>query len=632
VKTGYWTGVGPAALVAAAVAALTWLTVGLVLPRSPVTVNVRWTPNVATPERSELERRFQLTRGVFNEGTTWTYRLDDSSSANIRALVQHQAVDDTAHLSRSRFRPELSQDRPLQRALIAVGTGLVGAIGAYVWSWGVRRRRRLVPGEGTAPAVLDDELQAVLEPQSGRLHEYGWVAGVLAVSLPLVVALCAAMWHSPYPISETVGILEDVDVSPNSFFDPRVRSWYRPLFHSTLYVFWRGTGSLDAALVLFKILEVVSAGSLIVLFIWQLRPRSLFEGAAAAFATAVLIGTPGFRDNLELPVLMTLVGMPLIVIVWMLLEREHRPWHTPAIVALLLVAVGYKEQGLVIAPLVIAAWWAGAPGARRSTAVTVTVVTVLYLAMRFSIKGSWKPFEQGVGLGFETLSPSDAFARYGSFPWAIYAYSAVSTVANILFSEPSAGRFRIAFDMTQGQLEPWEVNHLLSSTALTALIGWWGLRTWMREASRPWSVETRAFAAFVVTLAASGALGFSYARDRLGGMAAVFYALAAYFAMRAAARQALLAGPRRMVAVSVCLALLAGAWQIRAVGTLEDVRMQSEKTQREWLTDLQRRRVERADRVAYLRILEALAEQGLSPTLAQRTAYPDWLVALMGER
>jgi hypothetical protein len=70
---------------------------------------------------------------------------------------------------------------------------------------------------------------------------------VLALSLPLLLALCAAMWHSPYPISETVGILEDVDVSPNSFFDPRVRSWYRPLFHLSFYTFWQAT-ALDSAM------------------------------------------------------------------------------------------------------------------------------------------------------------------------------------------------------------------------------------------------------------------------------------------------------------------------------------------------------------------------------------------------
>ena len=46
-----------------------------------------------------------------------------------------------------------------------------------------------------------------------------------------------------------------------------------------------------------------------------------------------------------------IVGMPLIVLVWILLQRVPRWWHAPAIVALTLVAIGFKEQGLVIVPV-----------------------------------------------------------------------------------------------------------------------------------------------------------------------------------------------------------------------------------------------------------------------------------------
>jgi hypothetical protein len=114
-------------------------------------------------------------------------------------------------------------------------------------------------------------------------------------------------------------------------------------------------------------------------------------------------------------------------------------------------------------------------------------------------------------------------------------------------------------------------------------------------------------------------------------MAVVFYAMAAYFAMRAAGRRAVLARSGAMVATCAAMLLLAGAWQVRAIGTLEDVRVRSESTQREWLTDLQRRRVERADRPTYLRILNAMVDQGLDPCLAQRTSYPGWARAA-GER
>ena len=443
------------------------------------------------------------------------------------------------------------------------------------------------------------------------------------------------MWHTPFPISETVGLLQDVGVlqearSPSAFFDPAARSWYRPLYHLTWYALWHGTGSLASTLTWFKLLEVGAIALLVVLFIWQLRPRTAIEAGAAAFAVTVLVGTPGFRDNLELPLLMTLVGMPLALLVWMLLERERRVWHAPLIVALTLIAIGFKEQGLVIVPLVVAAWWTGAPGAGRATTAVLVAATAVYLAVRLSTTGAWQTFEQDVGFGFGTLSPPEAVARFGTFPLPIYAYNVGSTIANILFSEPSGGIFRSVGDLARGQIAAWQINHVLSSALLTGLVVWWGIGAVRRRGGGSWSVESRVFVAAVLAVAASGALSFNYARDRLGGMAVVFYAIAAYFAMRAAGQHAAQASRLRGLAAGIALLLLAWAWQIRAIGTIEDVRITSDKTHREWLTDLQRLRTTSSP--PYLKIVEAMAAQGLDASAEQPTSYPRWAAALIGER
>ena len=96
VKSGYRTRVGAAAMVCVAVAAVTGVGLWLIRPPSPVTVNVRWTVAVSPAQRTELDQRFQLRDGVLDGGTTWKYQLADPSTANIRDLVRHQAVDDTA--------------------------------------------------------------------------------------------------------------------------------------------------------------------------------------------------------------------------------------------------------------------------------------------------------------------------------------------------------------------------------------------------------------------------------------------------------------------------------------------------------------------------------------------------------
>jgi len=470
-----------------------------------------------------------------------------------------------------------------------------------------------------------------------------WTAAVFAVTAPLLLTLLRVLWRTPYPISETIALLEDVDTSPASFFlDPARKSWYRPLYHLTWMALWRGTGSLDAALVLFKTIELAAVGGLIALVIWYLRPRTAIAAGAATFAVAVLVGTPGFRDNLELPLIYTTVGMPLLLIVWMLLERKERWWHTPVILALTLLAIGYKEQGLVIVPVVLVAWWMGAPGASRTTAAAIVVMTAVYLAIRFSTSGTWPTFVQDVGYGFTMLSPDQATTRFGTFPVGMYVYNVVATTTNILFSEPTAGVFTIVRDMRDGRVAPWEINHVLSSAVLTVLIVWWGVGTVRanpksqipnpksKSVGISWSVESRVFAATVIAVAASAALGFNYTRDRLGGMAAVFYAMAAYYAIRAVAERLAHAPRPTVIAVCIGLVLLAGAWQLRAIGTVEYARLTAFKDRREWITNLQQRRVEFASRAAYLRILNAMTHQGTAPSVPRPTALPAWAGSLTG--
>jgi hypothetical protein len=322
--------------------------------------------------------------------------------------------------------------------------------------------------------------------------------------------------------------------------------------------------------------------------------------------------------------------MPMVMIIWMLLERPHRPWHGIVIVVLTILAIGYKEQGLVLLPVIVGAWWTRAPGASRITTATVGVVVVAYLSVRFSTTGSWQPFEQDVGLGFGGLSAGEASSRFGAFPYWMYLYNATSTVLNILFSEPTAGTFRIMRDITESKLAGWEINELLSSAALTALVLWWGVRTWRREAGQPWSLQTRLIVGSVLALGASGALGFNYSRDRMGGMAVVFLALAAYFAVRAAGeRITLQTSSARATAAALCLMLLAGAWQIRAMGTIDSVRLRAAKVHRNWITGLQGRRLDYGGHTQYLRILNGMAEQGMKPVAA--SLYPDWAQSFLGE-
>lgn len=101
-------------------------------PFNYVSLNVRWMASVTDAQRAALEQRFSLTDPVFDGGTTWKYHLTNDSTANIQALVQDAHVDDTSHIHRTKFRPELKQDRERQRLYGTPVLALVGAVAGFL--------------------------------------------------------------------------------------------------------------------------------------------------------------------------------------------------------------------------------------------------------------------------------------------------------------------------------------------------------------------------------------------------------------------------------------------------------------------------------------------------------------------
>jgi hypothetical protein len=362
-----------------------------------------------------------------------------------------------------------------------------------------------------------------------------------------------------------------------------------------------------------------------------MHPRHAAEAGAAVIALAALLGSPAMRDNLELPLSYTTVGMPLAVLVWWLLNADRpRGWHAPAIILLMLVAIGFKEQGLAVVALVAAAAVARAPGATRPLVASVAALAAGYVLLRLLWHARLPVFEQAVGLGFHEIEPREAIARYGSFPYFVYAYSALATIGNVLFSEPTRGVFSLTWTIGHGVADTWEYIHLISSVGLTALIGWWGMGVGRGAARDGWSRESRTAAALVLTLLACGALSFNYSRDRLGGMALPFYALAAFFAVAEASRRARsLSTPARGL-VTAGLVVLGTLWGMRTIGTIEALRAFSARNQLEWMTQGPARRQEFADRAVYLSIMRTLRDQGIADGSPRPVRYPGLLATAFG--
>ena len=123
---------GTAAAVFVVLAVAAWLTLPVVWGQGAVRIKVRWKPDVTGAQRAEFETRFHLTVHEHDQATTWTYNLLDTSTDNIERIVRDDAVDDTAHVNRIKFRPELRQDRTRQAPFMAAAIGILGALAAFV--------------------------------------------------------------------------------------------------------------------------------------------------------------------------------------------------------------------------------------------------------------------------------------------------------------------------------------------------------------------------------------------------------------------------------------------------------------------------------------------------------------------
>lgn len=70
----------------------------------PPRVSIRWSEAASGSAREALEARYRLAEPRHDTGQTWSYQLRDTSTDNIRALVQDPAIEDTHNINRAESR------------------------------------------------------------------------------------------------------------------------------------------------------------------------------------------------------------------------------------------------------------------------------------------------------------------------------------------------------------------------------------------------------------------------------------------------------------------------------------------------------------------------------------------------
>jgi hypothetical protein len=465
----------------------------------------------------------------------------------------------------------------------------------------------------------------------------------------LLAAIGLGVWRSPYAISETVAVLADLESrSWAAAFDAE-GPYFRPLFWLSLDVVWQSASSPEAALVAYKVLHVASVAALVLLFAATVRVRERLDWAAYSVALPVLVGTGGFRDNLEnLPLNQTLIVMVMALLALRLLSGRgdtvhgrpaspahadvgqlDRWWPSGREAAAWSLAVGatlMKEQGLAVAAMLAVGGLAGAPGVTRRTGRSIALAAIGYLVARMIHLSVGPPFLRDVGLGFTMLSEVEANLRYGDWPWPIYAYNAAATAAHVLVGEPTRGVFEVTRAIWMGTVLPAQWIQVVALSTITLLVGWWSLQVFKDGlVERRWLVWV-----FLAALAATSALGFNYTRDRLDGVAVTVYAVVAYFAVRDALAQ-VVSWPRpRLAAAATAFAVLVLAWQTRAAGTVYYVRETAWQNRKEWILDYyERQHDDRHANATYQRLMTTMRAQGRDPSVPNQPL-PRWINTVMG--
>jgi hypothetical protein len=281
--------------------------------------------------------------------------------------------------------------------------------------------------------------------------------------------------------------------------------------------------------------------------------------------------------------------------------------------------------------VIATAWILGQRGVSTRGLAFVTALLAGYFVLRFWYLDTGLPSltERTSGVFLERLEPSEIQQRFGDRRLVFYAYNVVASFLSLLFSEPRDGLFVATRAWRGGDVHPQAYLTVLSSVAMTltmvwAALQWWRARAGGRESALGRSGRLAVIA--VVILVANAALSFSYAKDDIIAVAGVFYAFAAFAAVRAALEYAEVGGLVRGGLVSVMLLALASAWAMRSSGVHHVMNDHAFRSRNDWAELPIRWQQEGRwpKEPQPLALIERLRDQALQAEVPNPQMMPEW--------
>jgi hypothetical protein len=408
-----------------------------------------------------------------------------------------------------------------------------------------------------------------------------------ALACLFAVALACDLLWMPIQVSDSVGEILDARQSPSawaSFTDALGSEAYlRPLRIAQIKLLFDLSGGSHYWLV-YRGFHAVLLVAAILLFTRTLNVRTAADIGAAAFALVVLIGLNTFRGTVQeaFPINHFLEIALLCLVVLNLAQSRGGVWADIGAALTFAVAALTLESGLLVWLVAVAAWAVGWRGISMRGLALMTAILIGYGYLRFVYLATGVPSltERSSGYLFRMLEPQEIERRFGAQPLWFYAYNVLASMGSVLFAEPRSGVFEATSAWLNDRPLRRELLPLVTSLATTGVIAWAAARHLFR---RPWGDTARAIAIFAAVLAGNAVMSFAYTKDEVMSIAGVFYALAAFAAVRelAAMSSRLRFAATTVSAVLMCV--LAMGWSIRAAGVHFVLRSQAIKHQIDWV-------------------------------------------------
>lgn len=408
----------------------------------------------------------------------------------------------------------------------------------------------------------------------------------LASLIALAIA-CDLLWM-PIQVGDSLGELLDAQRSPSvwaSFNDSLGSQGYlRPLRIAQIKALFDVAQGSYYWLV-YRGFHALLIGVAIFLFTRVLRVSTITDFAAAAFALVTLTGLHTFRGTVQeaFPINHFLEIVVFCLLTLNLARSRGGIWVDAAAALVFAVAALTLESGLLVWVVAAAAWAVGWRGISARGLVLMTALLLGYVYLRFVHFSSGVPAltERSSGYLLSVLEPSELQQRFGAQPLVFYSYNVAVSAVSVLFSEPQAGVFEAVRAWLDDRMLPRVVLPVATSVVTTGLIVW----TAMRRAARwrPLDDTARFILVCLAVLGANAALSFAYTKNEIMSAAGVFYALAAFGAMRDGLLTAATMRRAARGAFALLLCVLTVGWTIRSAGVHYVLRSQAIKHQADWV-------------------------------------------------